>query len=270
MRVKLILAFSILFIGGSLTVAAEDIAESIPESVYQAKVSIIIDDLGYSLQQGHLLAAFPYDLTIAIIPFAPYSADIAEIANRFNKEVMLHAPMETLNTKKWESGLSTTMSQEELTRNIDNMLNNIPHVRGVNNHGGSKLTQDRDRMTWIMSHLAQKQLYFIDSRTIATSAAATAAFNAELAHNSRDVFLDNNKNHEHIRKQIQKLRDLALAKGKAIGIGHPYPETMTILLEELPNFTSKGIQIVSASKIVEKGDKIANFDQMIGYLTVLE
>lgn len=249
---------------------AEDIAESLPESIYQARVSIIIDDLGYSLKQGHLLAAFPFDLTISIIPFTPYSTDIARLIYRSDKEVMLHAPMETLNQKKWEQGLSSEMTERELTGTIDKMLHNIPHVKGVNNHGGSKLTQDRSRMNWVMSHLAQKRLYFIDSRTIASSAAIDAASSAEVAHNSRDIFLDNNKSHQHIREQIQKLRTVALNKGKAIGIGHPYPETMTILMEELPKFVADGIQIVSASKIVEKNDKLTVTDQYTRHLIVLE
>lgn len=229
---------------------AEDLAESHLQAAQRARISIIIDDLGYSLAPGKILAAMPWPITFAIIPFTPHGAHIAELAHTKKKEVMLHAPMETLTRRKWELALNVNMDEQELFRTIDTMLTDIPYVKGVNNHGGSKLTQDRNRMDWVMSYLAQRQLYFIDSRTIASTTAAAAAKGAALAYRSRDLFLDNDRSPEQIHKQLEKLRMISLDKGEAIGIGHPYPETLQTLRKTLPRFQREGIHLVSVSQIV--------------------
>ncbi len=231
---------------------AEDIAETIPASIVRGKVSIIIDDLGYKLSPGKHLATLPYPLTLAIIPFTPYGSDIAQLAAEQNKEVMLHAPMEPLNAGRWEAGLTARMDAIEILATVEGMLNDIPHVKGVNNHGGSRFTQDRERMSAVMAVLASRHLYFIDSRTIASSLAAEAADGANIPYSERDVFLDNEKSAASIRQQLVKLRDIALSDGQAIGIGHPYPETFRALLEELPYFTQQGIAVVSASELVSQ------------------
>ncbi len=254
--VNKLLALTLLI--GSSIASAEDIAESVPATIVRAKVSIIIDDLGYGLVPGKHLAELPYPLTLAIIPFTPYGSKIAQLAAHQNKEVMLHAPMETLNAGAWEKGLTADMDAIEILARVEAMLDNIPHVKGVNNHGGSRFTQDRERMNAVMTALAERKLYFIDSRTIATSIAAQAAHSARIPYSERDVFLDNEKSADTIRQQLGKLRDIALRDGQAIGIGHPYPETFRALMEELPYFTRAGIEVVSASQLVSTGEHTAS------------
>ena len=234
---------------------AEDLAESYPQSIFQARVSIIIDDLGYGLSQGQNLAKTPFPLTLAIIPFTPYGAKIADYAHLHNKEVMLHAPMETMAQAKWEHGLTTQMTENELRNTIKSMLQNIPHIKGVNNHGGSKLTQDKARMTWLMSELAVEKLYFVDSRTTANTEAQQAAINAQVLNGQRDIFLDNVKEEAYIREQLHKLVNIALRNGKAIGIGHPYPETFATLIQVLPTFNALGIELVTVSQLLKPKSK---------------
>lgn len=229
---------------------AEDLAESIQAAQYRARVAIIIDDLGYNLEPLTAVTSNPHALTLAIIPHTPYGKTFAERAYKEEKEVMLHTPMETLGQTKWERGLRVDMAQEELTNTLRGMLEDIPHVRGVNNHGGSKLTQNKERMGWLMTVLREQDLYFVDSRTVASTQAQIAADEAMVANASRDVFLDNEKDPENIREQLEKLLAIALRDGQAIGIGHPYPETLQVLEEDLSLFLTKGVQIVSASDVL--------------------
>ncbi len=229
---------------------AEDLAESIQPAQYRARVAIIIDDLGYNLEPLSAVTSNPHALTLAIIPHTPYGKKIAESAYQSDKEVMLHTPMETLGQSKWEQGLRVDMAEEELTTTLRGMLADIPHVRGINNHGGSKLTQNKERMGWLMTVLREQDLYFVDSRTVASTQAQIAAQEALVANAARDVFLDNEKDVESIRKQLEKLLAIALRDGNAIGIGHPYPETLQVLKEDLQHFLTKGVQIVSASDVL--------------------
>lgn len=246
------MAVSLLLLGLLLAAqaAAEDIVDAFPDAAQRGKIAIIIDDVGYQLKPGQQLAKSPHALTIAIIPFTPHGGTIAELAHHNRKEVMLHAPMEPLEKHRWETGLNASMNEKEVRQSLDKMLVNVPHAVGVNNHGGSKFTQDQQRMRWLMSSLAEKNLFFIDSKTIASSMGTKIATEVDLPHASRDIFLDNQKDPQLIRKQLNKLRRLAGQSGQAIAIGHPHAETMDVIVEELPNFYRNGIVLVSASKLL--------------------
>jgi polysaccharide deacetylase 2 family uncharacterized protein YibQ len=43
---------------------------------------------------------------------------------------------------------------------------------------------------------------------------------------------------------------VARQHGFAIGIGHPYPETLTLLEDELPKLGKEGFELVSISRYV--------------------
>lgn len=228
------------------------------EPIRSYRVSIIIDDLGYAIHAARELINMPYALTLAIIPFAPYSERIAREAHQQNKEVMLHTPMETLAERKWEDGLNTRMQQSELLKRISEMSASVPYIEGINNHGGSKLTQQRQHMDWLMAWVAAEQLYFVDSRTTSASVATDSARDAQVPYQQRDVFLDNEKSEASIRVQLGKLVDIAKQRGHAIGIGHPYPETLAVLRQELPQLALKGIQIVPVSSLLNSPPALAS------------
>src|SRR6202012_6005615 len=86
--------------------------------------------------------------------------------------------------------LTTKMSPEELKVTLDRNLTAFDGFVGMNNHMGSRLTQDRPAMDVVMADLAARGLLFVDSRTIAGSVAAEAAQAQHLPQVSRDVFLD--------------------------------------------------------------------------------
>lgn len=244
-----------LLLGGILCpqfALGEDIVETHRDAAIRGRVSIVIDDLGYSLAPAKALLALPFDVTLAVIPFTPYGEQLANLATTENKEVMLHTPMEPMNQDRWEQGLHAGMSREETIATINAMLRNIPNALGINNHGGSKLTQDRKRMDWIMLELRRHGLYFVDSRTIASSVAIDSALEAQIEHKSRDIFLDNERDTAAIQRQFEKLRDLALEKGEALAIGHPYPETLSVLPHALFSLRRQGIEVISVSKLIEK------------------
>ena len=129
----------------------------------------------------------------------------------------------------------------------------MPHVAGLNNHMGSLLTGDPSAMRWLMDDLVcHDRLYFIDSRTDVRTLAASFAREAGLRHAERDVFLDHAQDEAEITVQFRRLLALARRNGSAIGIGHPYPETLAVLARELPLLESEGIELVPASRLVQQ------------------
>jgi uncharacterized protein len=93
-------------------------------------------------------------------------------------------------------------------------------------------------------------MYFIDSRTGGGSVASDVARELNVRTAARHVFLDDAPNERAVRRQLQQLADAAEKRGVAIGIGHPYPVTMRVLADELPELRARGFRFVRASAIV--------------------
>lgn len=222
------------------------------------KIAIIIDDLGYKLQEGELSIGLAFPITLAIIPSSPHARKFAEAANcREDKEILVHMPMTPGGDVRWEEGLNENMDQEEFTQAAEKLLARVPHAIGVNNHGGSQLTQDRERMDWLMAILERRRLFFVDSRTSPASVAAKAAAAARIPFSSRDVFLDNDRNPEAISAQLDKLVAVAMKQGQAIGIGHPHKETLSVLQERLDELQKQGFEFVGISELLHQNQDFA-------------
>ncbi len=214
------------------------------------KIAIVIDDLGYQRESGHLLSNLPFPITFAVIPDTPHANAVIDQAISSGQEVILHVPMETLNEHKWEQGLTTQMNFESIKASLADIFRRYPTAMGINNHGGSKLTADIERMAWVMESLAEHNLYFLDSRTTHESRAIEAATLTRVNHASRDVFLDNVKDADAVDLQFEKLKQIALQHGSAIGIGHPYPVTLDSLKKQLPLLKAQGFDLTFCSELL--------------------
>lgn len=129
-------------------------------------------------------------------------------------------------------------------------LKSLPQVVGVNNHMGSSLTENPQAMRVVMRELKQRDLFFLDSRTSADSRAYQIARDMGIPTAKRHVFLDNDVQPSQIVAQLHRLAEMASEQGYAIGIGHPYPETLRALKDTLPMIRQAGIQIVPISHLV--------------------
>ena len=201
-------------------------------------LSLVIDDLGYSLDNG--LAAIRLDghHTYAILPASIYGRELAESAHRHGKEVILHLPMQSISSSAAQepNALNEAMDEDQLTSEVHSLLGDIPFIRGVNNHMGSHLTEFDFFMRPVMDSIRSYNpgLYFLDSRTSPRSVAFAEARDAGLKSTSRDVFLDYDKNPESIRVQFHQWLAKARELGSAIAIGHPFRDTIDVLRTELP------------------------------------
>jgi polysaccharide deacetylase 2 family uncharacterized protein YibQ len=216
------------------------------------RVAIIIDDLGDRLKDGHRVIDLPGQLTIGIIPYTPFAKKLANYASSANKEILLHLPMEAIEHRYLgKAGLRSDMSRQEFFESLRESLGYIQNISGVNNHMGSRLTQDRKMMDWLMQGISQHgNLYFVDSRTIDTSLALKAAIDNGLKNATRDVFLDHDRNIVHIKKQWKYLIKCANQKGSAIAIAHPYPETIAFLKSAIAQLEENDIKLVSVSELI--------------------
>ncbi|MGC9518554.1 MAG: divergent polysaccharide deacetylase family protein [Desulfuromonadaceae bacterium] len=221
--------------------------------VEKPRVAIIMDDLGASPSTARQVAGLDVQITMAIIPDLDYAQQTMRIAEQHAREVMAHLPMEPLNYPHNNPGkmaLMRNMNDAEITSRTAYYLRKLPLARGCNNHMGSAFTQEPHQMELVLEQLSKRGLYFIDSLTSSTSVGAEQARKLNIPHATRDVFLDNERDSEKITRQLKKLFRIAQHTGSAIGICHPYPETISVLESSAELAAEYGVNVVPASSLV--------------------
>lgn len=218
------------------------------------EIAIIIDDVGNNHAEGLQAVDLPGPVACAFLPDTPFAADLARDAYTRGKEVMLHLPLESVDDRPLgPGGITLDDTEREFRKTVESDLKAIPHVMGVNNHMGSLMTRHPGAMGWLMSELRRHpQLFFVDSFTTAKSVALEAADEHALPSIRRDVFLDDVRRPGAIRDQLARLIDIARARGYALAIGHPYPETLAVLQEDLPAFAAMGIKLVPVQRLIQR------------------
>ena len=218
-------------------------------------LTIIMDDLGRSTYAADVLLSISQPVTFSILPNESHAVQIAEMAHAAGREVMLHVPMEPQGYPAANPGteaLFVKYSDAEIRRRFDQLLAKIPHVTGSNNHMGSRFTEDSRALAPVMESLQEKGLFFIDSRTTGRSKVPEVARRYGVPTMSRDVFFDNVADVDAIVREIRRLEGKARKQGMAIGICHPYPETLEALRKELPGLVERGITVVPISVLLQK------------------
>ena len=229
--------------------------EKIPPLEKQ-RIAIVIDDIGYDLAPLNELLELDAPITFAILPHLPHSVDAAEILHREGKEILLHLPMEPLAYPEENPGrgaLFLWMNEEEIRQQVEEDLNAVPYIVGVNNHMGSRFMEDRTKLSVVLQQLKEKKLFFVDSLTTRYSRGREVAEERELPFAARDVFIDNGQDY---KATFQILMDLVDKRnpGKMetiLIIGHPYPTTIRALKEAMPLLAAKGAQIIPVSDLLD-------------------
>ena len=216
------------------------------------KIGIIIDDLGYDISLANAFLKLDLSLTFSVLPFTPNTRLIARKAWNEGRETMLHLPMEPMSYPAINPGdgvLLVSMDREMILEILNRDLSQIPFVAGVNNHMGSRFTENEEKMMIVLAELKRKGLYYIDSRTSGGTVAFEVAKKMELRTASRDIFLDNHLSENALKTQMERLLSVARHKGSAIGIGHPHKETLDLLKKYQTTLNNKA-EVVPVSNLV--------------------
>jgi polysaccharide deacetylase 2 family uncharacterized protein YibQ len=228
----------------------------VPPPARGAEVAIIVDDLGRGTKPARQLLAIGQPLTFAVLPIEAQAAEVARMAHAAGREVMLHVPMEPHGFPVVDPGddaLLVNLPQAELRARLHALLSGVPHVAGINNHMGSRFTENERTMAVVMAVLRERGLYFVDSLTSGHSVGTAAARQAGVPNLRRDMFLDNVAEVAAIGREIRRLAAKAVRNGSAVGICHPYPETVTALRQELPALARQGVKFVPVSALLKSG-----------------
>ena len=220
------------------------------------RVAIIIDDIGFDSEMARRLMDIEgLKLTLSIIPYQAFSTEIAVRAHQRGIETMVHMPMEPNDYPANNPGrgaILVNLEDDVLAARAEAYLGAVPHASGVNNHMGSRAMADGRVVNLVLSSIAKRNLYFIDSRTSAQTLGFETARILNIPAAERAVFLDeiDNSDVNYRLEMLRKLIRLAKERGVAVGIGHPSEETLEALRIAAREFLEAGIEVVFASEIV--------------------
>jgi polysaccharide deacetylase 2 family uncharacterized protein YibQ len=216
------------------------------------KLALIIDDLGYAEPDlVKRLCGEPVPLTVAVLPYQEHTVESADLAHEMGKAVILHLPMEGRADKDpGPDALKYDLPEGEIRARTRKALADVPFIEGANNHMGSRMTADAARMHWILEEFKGRKLYFVDSRTIATTQGWVVAQELGIPTIQRKVFLDDDKGFTEIQKQFERAVAFAQKDGEAVAIGHIYPETVEALEKLIPEAKGK-VQFVFVRDLVK-------------------
>ncbi|MFH1259331.1 MAG: divergent polysaccharide deacetylase family protein [Elusimicrobiota bacterium] len=224
------------------------------------EIALIIDDIGGSGKNIDQFLLLDIPITYAILPFESNTKLAAEKIHQRGGEIILHLPLEPKDYPQQNPGkeaLFVSMNKAQIVRQLENNLQNVPYLVGINNHMGSRFTEDFAQMMNLLTIVKKKKLLFIDSYT--TPRSVTKAVAAKLLMNTlrNDVFLDNQDELNIIIGQLKKLEKLVLTKGQAIAIGHVQRKFTALAIKKMIEpFTKRGIKFVFVSQLAKPKNRI--------------
>ncbi|MBN2453712.1 MAG: divergent polysaccharide deacetylase family protein [Candidatus Omnitrophica bacterium] len=233
---------------------AEEPAVPVVKAHKRPRVAIVMDDFGYNLKDLDTLFSMKQAVTISILPGQRYSMDIARMAKEREFETILHLPLEPHPAKDVIEEADTIrcgMSEQEVVLRLKKAIAAVPGIDGVNNHMGSKATEDTKLMTVILKYLKSQDLYFLDSLTSKKSVCGKVSRSLGMWCGRRDIFLDNSNTTAAIEKQLSDMKNLAFRRGTVIAICHDRKNTIAVLSKILPEMEEEGIKFVKLSELAK-------------------
>lgn len=215
----------------------------------KSQIIVIIDDMGVNKRYSSEVIDIKVPLTLAFLPYASGLAKMTKQARDNGHELLIHMPMEAMDTKMDLGGieLRTTQNSEEFHENLQKALQSFEGYIGLNNHMGSRLTQDEKSMDMLMRVLKANGMAFVDSRTIHTTVGYQTALKYDVPTIERDVFLDHETGEQFVRKSLERAENIAAEHGYAVVIGHPKKDTVKVLREWIDSLEDKPFEIAPLS-----------------------
>ena len=208
--------------------------------------------MGYHQRLGASSCDLDLNLTFSFLPHGPFTRDLENWPGRRGMISWCTCPWRHRDPS-WDPvpGPCTLPTLRRPSRfNVARNLAAVPHAVGVNNHMGSRFTEDRSAMQHFLEMIEQQGLFFIDSSTSSDSVAMETARAMGIRTARRHVFLDNVQTQEDICRQLKLLVREAVKRGWAIGIGHPNEATLTALTR-CRTLLHEQVQIVGIRELVE-------------------
>jgi polysaccharide deacetylase 2 family uncharacterized protein YibQ len=207
-------------------VGAQTTARMVPAT--NPMIAICIDDLGEDLAGTDKAMALPKAVALSFLPYADATPFMAQEAEARGHDVLAHVPMQALSSID-PGPMTLSVGAPDIAIRAQWNIGRVPGLIGINNHEGSRFTQDAASLAPVAKILAARHLFFFDSRTGPDSKVTEVAAAYGVTSGTRDIFLDDTLTEAAVREQLDDLAAVARRQGAAIAIGHPHDVTLKVL-----------------------------------------
>ena len=166
-RRKFLIKSATFFAGSLLGLNSYSRAFAGDGSTIQPRIALIIDDIGYSRSRLENFLELDIPITFSILPRLTKSHALAEEIHAEGHEVMLHQPMEPIDSHL-DPGPGAVYVGDDGNKIIDIIgenISDIPFATGINNHMGSRFTACQKEIKEALTAIKTRGLFFIDSLT---------------------------------------------------------------------------------------------------------
>lgn len=223
-----------------------------PPAKNGAQLIFVFDDGGQNLSHLKPFLNLPFPITVAVLPQITHSKESAAQVRASGNELILHQPMQSVNASvnPGPGAIKPDMSEEQIKSLLFQNITEIGPIAGLNNHEGSAITADAEKMATVLQFASQEGIYFLDSRTNVETKVPYVARELGYSYYERNIFLDNEKTKENALKELKKGLDLANKNGSVIMIGHIWSADFlpAFLQDVYPELKEKGYTFSVVSK----------------------
>ncbi len=217
-----------------------------------AQLCFVFDDGGQNISHLKEFLDLPFPITVAVLPQITHSVEAAELVRKSGNEVILHQPMQSINESinPGPGAITPDMTDDQIISQLFVNINQIGPVAGMNNHEGSGITADAEKMALVLQMASENGIYFLDSRTNVETKVPYVAKELGYSYYERNIFLDNEKTRLNALSELKKGLAIANKNGSVIMIGHIWSaDFLPQLLKELyPELKAKGYTFSVVSK----------------------
>ncbi len=216
------------------------------------KVAIVIGGLGLNPKTTQrAIRELPGVITLAFAPHAKNLQTRINAARRAGHEVLLQVPMEPWGYPEVNPGPKTLLAaagKKETLAALHWFMGRATGYIGLVNYSGQKFLSQGPALSHVLHEVKRRGLLFLDDGSAAKSLSPELAMVIGLPSLAATVRLDVDRDPFAIQARLAELEEQAARKGKAIGMGSIFPETLEALQDWLASLRGR-IDIVPLSAI---------------------
>ena len=186
-------------------------------------LAIVINGFGHGGCGTREFMYLDIPMTAGVMPAAPYTEADARRLTANGKEIIIYMPMEARNMRNVRLGdvhIMDSGTKVEARAALLLAIDQVRGARGIANHHGSRVMENEELVTTILSTASENRLYFIDLHDSSRSVASGVADGLGMNVYAPNVVLDGSGDVRRIERALRQAARQADENGFAIAIGN--------------------------------------------------
>jgi len=200
----------------------------------------------------HFLS-IPEPIAVSVISGKQQTALIAQLADRYHKEIIIRLPLEPASKIPSDLGCPVIMvhyTKEMIQALFSQTLKAVPHFSGFGNFWGARALEDSRIMTLVFQEIKKNHGYFIETPTTKNSVARGLARTLGVPFEETSGTINDKIRQIDIEKQLRAYAATAQNNGVALVSITINTPAVSAIRAMLPWFKQNGITLVFPSQIL--------------------